>query len=247
MAVTKTSGLGDDLYADGFHIGGDIQSLTIGGGPATLDVTDITQSAHSRLAGLRTGLVKIVAFHDSAASGVTTSAHNAFSPLQTTDYVISYLRGQGIGNPCACCWSHQLNYDPTRAADGMLTFAVDSDSDGFGLEWGVQLTADPRTDTTPTTGAFYDQGAGGTNGAQAYLQLVSLTGTNVDVSITHATTSGGSYSTLIDFGSQTVAPNSVRGTAAGTVNEFLKVVTTGTFSSAVFFVAFMLNSVPTVF
>ena len=96
-------------------------------------------------------------------------------------------------------------------------------------------------------GAYYDTVTGGTFGAQAYLQLVSLTGTNVDVSITHCATSGGSYTTLIDFGSQTAAPNSFRGTAAGTVNEFLKVVTTGTFTSALFFVAFMLNPVAVVF
>jgi hypothetical protein len=246
-ATTKTAGLGDDLYADGYHIGGDIQSLVVSGGPATLDVTDITQSAHSRLGGLRAGAIKVVSYHDSAAPGVVTSAHNVYSQLQTTDVGVSYLRGQALGNPVACCWAKQLNYDPTRAADGSLTLAVDAESNGFGVEWGIQLTADPRTDTTATTGAAYDLGAGGTFGAQAYLQLVSLTGTNVDVSITHATTSGGSYTTLIDFGSQTVAPNSFRGTASGTVNEFLKVVTTGTFSQAVFFVAFMLNPVAVVF
>ena len=247
MATTKTGGLGDDLYAGGWHIGGDIQSLTVGGGPATLDVTDITQSAHSRLGGQRSGLIKVVAFHDSAAGGTVTSAHNAYSPLLLTDQVVSYLRGQALGNPVACCNARQVNYDPTRGADGMLTFAVDAQSDGFGLEWGVQITADPRTDTTATVGAAYDQGAGGTNGAQAYLQLVSLTGTNVDVAIQHSTTSGGSYSTIIDFGSQTAAPVSVRGAVTGTVDEFLKVVTTGTFTSAVFFVAFCLNLVPTVF
>lgn len=248
-ATTKTSGLGDDLYAGGWHIGGDIQSLVVAGGPATLDVTDITQSAHSRLGGQRTGSIKVVAFHDSATAGTVTSAHNAYSPLPTTDVITTYLRGQALGNPVACCNARQLNYDATRGTDGSLTFAVDAESDGFGTEWGVQLTASPRTDTTATVGAFYDQGAGGTNGAQAYLQLVSLVGTSVDVSITHATTSGGAYTTLIDFGSIAAAsaPTSVRGTAAGAVDEFLKVVTTGTFTSAVFFVAFMLNLVPTVF
>jgi len=244
MAFAKTSGLGDDLYVAGFHIGGDVRQVQLNGGPSNqLDVTDITQSGHARLGGQRTGKTALVSYMDTGAG----NEHAAFSPLSTSDQIVTYLRGQSLGGPVACCNVKQLNYDATRAADGMLTFAVDGESNGFGLEWGVQLTADPRTDTTGTTGAFFDQGAGGTFGAQAYLHLVSLTGTNVDVSITHATTSGGSYSSLIDFGSLTSAPQAVRGTAAGTVNEFLKVVTTGTFTSAVFFVAFMLNQVATVF
>jgi hypothetical protein len=246
--MAKTSGLGDDLYAGGYHIGGDIQSLVINGGPATIDVTDITQSAHARLGGLRAGAIKAVAFHDSAASG-TTSAHLAFAPLPTADVIGTYLRGSALGNPAACCNARQLNYDPTRTAAGELTIAVDMESDAYGLEWGIQLTANPRTDGSATVGAFYDQGAGNTFGAQAYLQMVSITGTSVDVSITHCTTSGGAYTTLIDFGSIVAAsaPTAVRGAAAGTVNEFLKVVTTGTFSNAVFFVAFMLNPVAVVF
>jgi hypothetical protein len=246
--MAKTSGLGDDLYVGGYHIGGDIQTVAINGGPATIDVTDITQSAHSRLGGLRAGAIKVVAYHDNAASG-TTSAHLAYAPLVLTDQITTYLRGSALGNPSACLNGKQLNYDPTRGAAGELTIAVDDESNGFGLEWGIQLTASPRTDGSGTVGVAYDQGAGNTFGAQAYLQMVSITGTSVDVSITHCTTSGGAYTSLIDFGSIVAAsaPTAVRGTAAGTVNEFLKVVTTGTFSNAVFFVAFMLNPVAVVF
>jgi len=102
------------------------------------------------------------------------------------------------------------------------------------------ITAGLRTDTTGTTGAAYDQVSGGTNGAQAYLQLVDFVGTSVDVKVRHCTTSGGTYADLIDFGSQT-GVCSVRGSVSGTVNEFLKVVTSGTFTYATFAVAFMLN------
>ena len=120
-------------------------------------------------------------------------------------------------------------------------------ANGYGLEWGKQLTAGLRTDTTATTSSSIDDnGAGTTNGAQAYLQLVSFTGTSVDVTITHCTTSGGSYTTLIDFSSQT-GIGSWRQTATGTVNRYLKVVTAGTFSNAVFAVVFMRNPVAVVF
>jgi hypothetical protein len=240
--MAKTSGLGDDLAVAGFRIGGDIQSLAIAGGNTPIDVTDITQSAHSRLGGVRAGSIKVVAYHDPAP----LQSHAVYSPLPTTDQIVTYFRGQAIGNPAACCNSKQVDYNPTRTNTGALTFAVDAESNGFGLEWGLQLTAGFRTDTTATTGPFFDQGAGGTNGAQAYLQLVSFAGTSVDVTVQHATTSGGAYTTLIDFGAQT-ATGAFRGTAAGTVNEFLKVVTAGTFTSAVFAVVFMLNPVAVVF
>jgi len=241
----KTSGLGDDLYVTGYHIGGAIRQLTAGGGPTNqLDVTDITQSGHARLGGLRTGKISVVSYLDIASPG----AHTAYAPLPTSDQITSYLRGQALGNPVACCNAKQINYNPTRANTGEITFAVDAESNGFGLEWGIQLTANPRTDTTATTGAFFDQGAGfpTSNGAQGYLHLVGFSGTSVDVTVQHATTSGGAYTTLLDFGAQT-GIGSFRQSAAGTVNEFLKVVTTGTFTSAVFFVAFMLNQTAVVF
>ena len=55
--------------------------------------------------------------------------------------------------------------------------AVEVQSDGYGLEWGVQLTAGLRTDITGTTGAYVDDnGAASSYGAQAYLQIVEFAG-----------------------------------------------------------------------
>ena len=50
--MAKQSGLGDDFYIAGYHIGGDIQDVAVHGGPAPGDVTDITQSAHAPRLGL---------------------------------------------------------------------------------------------------------------------------------------------------------------------------------------------------
>jgi hypothetical protein len=118
-------------------------------------------------------------------------------------------------------------------------------ANAFGLEWGKQLTNGLRVDNGPTTGAFFDQGGTGTAfGAQAYLHIIELVGTNVDVTITHCATSGGSYTTLMDFGSQT-AIGGYRQSVSNvtTVNEFLKVVTAGTFTQVVFALNFVLNPI----
>jgi hypothetical protein len=239
--MSKQNALGANFYIGGNNIGGDVGSVAISGGPALLDVTDITQSAVSRLGGLRDGKMDLSVYFDPA------TAHPVLSALPTADTIATFMvPALAVGSPAACMNAKQVNYDPTRGTDGSFIFTVNTVSNGFGLEWGVALTAGLRTDTTATTGAFYDQGASGSNGCQAYLQLTAFSGTSVDVTVTHATTSGGSYSTLVDFGAQT-APGSFRVTAAGTVNEFLKVVTAGTFSSATFAVVFMLNKTSVVF
>jgi hypothetical protein len=173
--------------------------------------------------------------------------HNVLkTPIPGTDDVLTYFRGTTIGNPAACLVCKQTNYDPTRDNSGGLTLKVSVVGNSFGLDWGKMLTPGLRTDTAATTGAFVDLGQAGTNGWQAYLQLVEFVGTSVDVTITHATTSGGSYTTLCDFGSQSVI-NGYRQAGSGTVNEFVKVVTSGTFTYAQFAVVLVQNPVAVVF
>jgi len=241
--MAKTSGLGDNFYIGGYDLSGDVGSLEqISGGPALLDVTPINKSAHVRLGGLRSGSIQFSSFFDAAAG----AEHPALSTLPRTDVIATYARGTTLGNPAACINAKQVNYDPTRDNAGALTLKIDLQSNAYGLEWGVQLTPGLRTDTTATTGAAYDNTISGTNGAQGYMQLTAFSGTSVDVKIRHCTTSGGTYSDLIDFGAQT-AIGGFRATAAGTVNEFFKVVTSGTFTNAVFSVVVVVNTTAVVF
>jgi hypothetical protein len=175
--------------------------------------------------------------------------HNALSPLPTSDIVVSYLRGTTLLNVAACCIGKQLNYDFTRDNKGDLTAQVEVDANAYGVEWGLQLTAGLRTDTAATTGsAVNDNGGSSAFGAQAYLQLVDFVGTSVDVTIQHCTTSGGTYATLIDFGSLTGIGSSRQSVSnSTTVDQYLKVVTTGTFTYATFAVVWVRNQFAVVF
>ena len=168
--------------------------------------------------------------------------HNALAGLTGNDQVCTYMRGSAIGNPAACMVSKQTDYNPTRDNSANLTVKVDWQANAYGLEWGQQLTQGLRADITGTTGPVFDGGAGTAYGAQAYLQLVELVGTNVDVEIDHCTTSGGTYASLIDFGSQT-AIGGWRAVVSNTttVNRYLQVTTTGTFTLATFAVVFVRN------
>lgn len=152
--MTKQSGLGDAFWVGGNDISGDVQTVKVASPIAVLDSTDITQSANSRLFGHRDGTMDLTVFMD------PTTAHPVLSALPTADTLMTYARGTGIGNPAACLEAKQINYDPTRATDGSILITVQGQGDGFGLEWGVQLTSGLRTDTAATNGTSLDQGAG---------------------------------------------------------------------------------------
>ena len=244
--MAKSGGLGDNLYVGGYDLSGDVGSLDqISGGPALLDVTPLNKSAHVRIGGLRTGDLQFTSYFDAVAG----AEHPVLSALPRTDVIATYARGTTIGNPAACILGKQINYDPTRDNTGALTVKTEIQSNAYGLEWGTQLTAGLRTDGSATTGPAFDNTAAGIFGGQVYFQLVSFTGTSVTIDVQSATTSGGSYATtgLTSAALTAVGSSRVAVTSAATINEFFKVITTGTFSNAVFSVVVVINKTAVVF
>lgn len=241
--MAKDTGLGDNFYVGGTDLSGDINSLSkISGGPALLDVTDITQSGFSRLGGERSGEVDFVSYFDPA------TAHPVLSALPLADTQFSYRHGTVLGNPAAELTGKQVNYDPTRGTDGSLTFAVQALSDGYGLEWGVQLTAGKRTDGAATNGTGVDFTTVSTAfGAQAYLQVFAITGTDFTVKIQDsADNSSFTDITGLTFAQTTTAPGIQRIATASnaTIRRYLRAVTvtTGGFTVGTFAVTVVRNA-----
>lgn len=246
--MTKQTGLGDRLLVDGFDVSGAIGAINkINGGPKALPITDITQSGMARLGGERDGGIDFSAWMEDTA---LIGGHAALSTLPTGQRIVTYLRGTAIGNFSACLVSRQINYDPNRANDGGLTIGVSTQADGTGLEWGEQLTAGLRTDTTATNGTAFDFGAVSTLfGGQAYLQVNAFTGTSVTVKLqdsadnsTFADLTGAGFIAATARGAQRlVLANNA------TVRRYVRAVTTGTFSNAIFQVTFVRNQTLTAF
>jgi len=241
--MAKASGLGDALYVGGFNLSGDIQQLgRVGGGPAALDVTDITQSAVSRLGGERDGGIEFVSYFDPSAG----AAHPVLSALPTTDTQVMYCRGTTLGSAAAALVGKQINYDPTRGQDGSLTIAVQAQSNGFGLEWGNLLTAGTRTDSGATNGTGIDTLASASFGGQAYLQVLSFTGTDVTVKIQDSADNI-SYADVATFAfaQTTSAPTTQRISISNsaTIRQYIRAatVTSGGFSSVSFVCAVVKN------
>jgi hypothetical protein len=297
--MSKQNGLGARLLVGGYDISGDIQALDqINGTVGLLPGTDITQSAQARIVGQRDGSMGFTCFMD------TANAHPVLSALPTADTLMQFWTPpMALGSPVASLVARQVNYDPTRGTDGSLMMKTEGQGDGFGLEWGIALTAGLRTDTAATNGTSLDQGAGfitpavpasgtpvtntspiaatvvvsggtvsnvvvngisvgagdGTYtvpsgqaitltysaaptwtwtlqtayGAQCYLQVTGFTGTSVTATVQQAPDNA-TWTTLAAFTAVTAAPAWQRVPVTGTVARYLRVITTGTFSSATF-------------
>lgn len=240
--MAKQSGLGDAFWLDGYDLSGDIGSLKkISGGPKPWEATGIDKSAVERIGVTRDGAMDFTAFFNPA----TAQAHPRLSSLPTTDVTATYARGTVLGNPAVCLIGRQINYDPKRGADGSLTFDVSAQADGYGLEWGVQLTAGKRTDTTATNGTAVDLTTVSTAfGWQAYLHVFAITGTSVTVTLqdsadnsSFTNLAGGAFTAAAAVGSQRLA-----GGATDTVRRYVRAITSGTFTSATFAVVFVRNA-----
>ncbi|SRR6266567_590042 len=241
--MAKQSGLGDNCYVGGYNLSGDIGSLgSIHGGPALLDVTSIDKSAMERIGGQRDGAIEFSAFYNPAAG----RAHPVLKALPYTDTILTYARGTAIGSPAACMVAKQVNYDGTRGNDGAFTFAVQALANAYGLEWGVQLTAGLRTDTTATSPASgFDTGGSLSFGGQAYLQVTAFTGTSVAVKIQdsadNATFADISPSLLFTTVSAAPASERIAIVNTSTIRRYVRVITTGTFTVATFSVVLVKN------
>lgn len=242
--MAKQSGLGDQLYIGSFDIGADISQIGSLSTPReTLPSTGITQFANARIFGKRDGMAEFTSYFNPSL----LQEHAALKTLPTTDVLVTYLRGAGLGNEAFSINAKQLNYDGNRGDDGSFMFTVSLNANGFGADWGNQLTAGVRTDTTATngTGVDFTTSANPTSAAfgfQAHLHVVAFTGTSATIKLQEssdngggdafADVSGGGFTTVTGVTSQRI--QSVSDTL--TVERYLRVVTTGTFSNLQFVV-----------
>lgn len=241
--MAPKTGLGAQLYIDGYDVSGDTQSVQrVGGGGAVLDKTAIVHSGYVRKGGIREGAIEWTSHFNKA----TDQQHKALSTLPLTDRHLMYSTATVLGAVAAAEVAVQVNYDATRAADGDLTFALSAPSTQYGFEFGTLMTAGKRTDGAATNGVGVDFAASHAFGAQFWLQVLAFTGTSVTVKLQESSDNG-----VGDAWADVVGGAFVAATARGvqrlatsgtqTIERYLRVVTTGTFSNAVFAVMATVN------
>lgn len=249
--MTKQSGLGAGLLVGGYDISGDIGNLNRIASPrSVLDVTDITQEAFERRLALKDGGIDFTAYFNPA----TGRAHPVLSALPRTDAGVMYLHRRNTqGTVAACMVGKQINYDGNREQSGAYTLGVSTVANGYGLEWADLLTTGLETHEGADDGASVDDGAGTNFGLQAYLQVLDFDGTDVTVSVQHSSDNGAGDAfadiTGAVFTQVTAAPawERVQTARNASIERYLRVSTTGTFTSVTFAVAYVRNTHTVVF
>ena len=236
--MAKKSGLGQQIFVHGYDLSGDIATIDNAGSPRNLlDITAINASATERLVGLSDGNISVSSwFNDS-----TEQEHDALSGLVTTDRIVTWAFGATRGDVAACLVAKQLNYDGSRGSDGSLSFSVDTQADGISLDWCNTLTTGKETHSSAGSSTSRDDGAGTTAGMVAYLEITDCDSGTPTVTIQESSDNGSSdaWVNVLSFSAvgYASAPTAERVTSSGTVERYLRITTTGTFSNLDFCVS----------
>jgi hypothetical protein len=248
--MSKSSGLGAAFFIDGVDLSGDVGAVnSIRGGPSSLDVTGIDKSAHERIGGLRDGGIDFTTYFNDASG----QEFQTLKTLPLTNRIVTYCHRTTLGAPAACCVAKQVNYDPTRADDGGLTAAIQTQANGFGVEWGILGTAGKETDASAANGSSIDHGASTSFGLQAYLHVFSLGSGTLRVKIQESSDNGAgdAFADVVGgtFTDVTAAPASerIQTSRTLTVERYLRVISNQTFTDAVFAVVIVRNETAVAF
>jgi hypothetical protein len=244
--MAKQHGLGAGLLVGGADISGDIGAVSRIASPRTvLDLTDITQEAFERALAYKDGAIEFQSWFNPAAG----RAHPTLSALPREDTAVTYLHRRATQNAMAASMvAKQITYDADRQQDGSLSFSTSSQANLYGLEWGNLLSEGVQTFTAADESASVDNGAATAFGLQAYLHVTAFTGTNVTFAIQSSSDNGAGDAWAAVTGATFTANTGVgwerlQTARALSIERYLRVVATGTFSSVTFTVNVVRNAV----
>jgi len=239
--MAKSTGLAQNFYAHGYDLSGDVGSISNASSPRNVfEVTGLSASAVERLLGLSDSNIAYDLFFNDAA----LQEHAGLAGRATTDVNVLWALGTTVGDPAAFCTGKQLNYDWTRGADGSLTGSVETQGNATtagaeALWWGKMLSAGKITHGSASSSSSYDDAAQTTAGARLQLQVFDINSGTPTV-VVEDSPNDSSWSTLKAFAAVANGnePTAEQVTITGTVERYVRLTTTGTFSNLDFAVAY---------
>ena len=233
--MAKVNGLGVRLYAAGYDLSADVNVVdSIGYTQQLLDVTTLDNEATARIAGLSDSALTVNGWFEQTGDHAAYTSNTG--KLPTADQIVFTQMGTALGDVFCGLTAKESSYVVNRAPGSALaTTASYSSTAGEQAEWGVTLTASKTTNVSATSGTGVDNAASSANGCVAYLEAMSLVSGTCVVKVQHSKDNS-PLSDLITFTSVTTStvPFAQRSTASGTINRYLRVNTSGTFSTIVF-------------
>ena len=232
--MVKQAGMGQLLYSEGNDISNDIESFEVSSPRELLLATGINSSAVERLHGHGSARIAAVAFFNKDAA----RAHLTWRLPEDGDKHTTLFMSSAIGATAWAMIGKQVDYAGNREADGAFKF--DYEALGNNTPLDDCLSFSPLTHSSATNGASKDDSSSTSKGLIAYLHISNITGTSVQVKIEDSSTGSSGWAAVITFTtvSDGSEPFAERKTTTGTIKQFLRVTTTGTFSDAQFVVIY---------
>jgi len=236
--MAKESGLNVRLYVEGKDMSGSANALSGAGySQAMLETTPLNTSAATRITGLADGTLSVNGYFDTSDDAPWAEDSGK---LPSSDAVVLVALSSAVGDPSVGMNAKEGEFNVSRSSGSAISITSSFSGNGMGGEFGEMLTAHDDTHSSAGAGTEVDSGASSSSGGAGYVQVISLGSGSVVVNLQESTSSGGSYSNFMTFSTvaAAAAPSAERVTMEGTVQRYIKVVTTGTFSNAKIAVAF---------
>ncbi len=235
--MAKKSGLVQSLFVEGFDLSGDVGAINSANvDVAQLEQTGIDKSAMERVRARRDASLDFLSYFNDEA---TIGNHPVLSGLlgNRNQKIVTWALGRTLGDPALAFLSRAVSpYNRNAAEDGAFTGTTQAVADGTTLEDMVMLTAHTDTHASADTNASVDAGASSSSGASAVVHVISIA-SGTPAFVVQDSANDSTFATLISLGA--VAEDAAaRGTSTGTVDRYVRAQTTGTFTNAVFAMAY---------
>ena len=228
--MAKKSGLGNLLYVHGRGITNDVGALSLGAPRTFQEVTGLDKSAMERLALQSSGMIEIgTGFFNDAVDQI----HDALKSPPATDVIVTFVLGATAEDAAAMLVAKQVTFPQVRGPDGSWTNGAQFLNNAEALEWGVALSAGEDTHASATSSASVNNLASSASGAACVLQLREID-SGTPTFLVEDSANNSTWATLKSFAAVAdgAEPTAERVEVSGTVDQYARVTSTGTFTNA---------------
>lgn len=244
--MAKVSGIVERFFVNQYDLSGDIGAIgTAQSRRNQQDVTTLLDTAVERLGLLRDGELGYTAFFDTGVGQEHLVERNL-----PQSALFTWTLKTALGSQTASLVANTSDRGIARGQDGSLVVTPTAMANGYGLQWGVLLTAGLQTFASAAAGTSVNDYVPvyptlplpSAHGWAAYLHAISLGSGTATLTvqdsaddISFANLAGGGFTAITGATSERI--QSASSTAA--VRQYLRVNVTGTFTDLVCVVSFV--------
>ena len=226
--MPKISGKNGLLFVNGSNFSTFADSYSVAPTNETKDVTGFGDSCHNFMAVNRNDSLTVGFFWD----GTLSTGVNAKLSQLSTGLITIMPEGYADGCVALSLPYQQATYTPAGSPTDVLKLGT-VDFKSYGNNYGVEMGAGIYNGVITATGSGNAVGlgtlGGSTRNVSGVLHIYTPTTTDTYVvTVAHATSAGGSYSTILTFTANGTAITAERQTASVALKNYVKVTCTRT-------------------